>query len=308
MKTFTLEDYKKAIRAKYEEEKNGMYSSFLFKPSRAQLRKLCWEVFKENNSKDDLNCFSYFFQFEFNLMVKNKLMTETDKFRPIEDFFIGKSDLSDLQAVEIAAILVNFQPRPLSNYSKKLNRGEVAAEMYQAENEAIPPAEEYVNEEHENKEYATEDLKQSDSISSAKKPNIISFVEVKSNNTPSKKWWIYLLVIVGIGGSVFAVKDSFFEEKECMEWREDHYERVDCSSGAQGIINVNTRIPIDEYQFKLRKIDDSTARKKFYHNSKSVWYDKSNNNVDFFNNPGFHPVNHKFLKQASRVIIENHAE
>lgn len=305
MKTFTLEDYKKAIRAKYEEEKNGMYSSFLFKPSRAQLRKLCWEVFKENNSKEDLNCFSYFFQFEFNLMVKNKLMTETDKFRPIEDFFIGKSDLSELQAVEMAAILVDFQPRPLSNYSKKLNKGEVAAEMHQAENEALPATEEYVNEELENKDYSSEDLKQSDSVSAAKNHEAVSFV--KSNNTLSRKWWIYLLVIVGIGGSVFAVKDSFFEEKDCMEWREDHYEDVDCESEVLGIIN--TKVPMDEQQFRLKKLSPAMAKKIYYSKNKSgIWYDKTNNDVEFFDRPGYHPVNHKYLKYASGYMISTYAK
>mgnify|MGYP006157402507 FL=1 len=36
-----LEEYKKAVRLKYEVERNGEFSSFLFNPSRGNLRDLC---------------------------------------------------------------------------------------------------------------------------------------------------------------------------------------------------------------------------------------------------------------------------
>ena len=65
MKKNTLEDYKEAIKAKYEEEKLGDYSSFLINPSRARLRDLCIILFKENRTIDDFATFRSFFGFDF---------------------------------------------------------------------------------------------------------------------------------------------------------------------------------------------------------------------------------------------------
>jgi hypothetical protein len=100
----TLEDYKSAVKLKYEFEKIGSHSSFLLNPSGAKLRKLCGELFTNNTRTDDLKCFSTFFQFDFSLNCSNKLKEQTDKFRPIETFFKGETDLTDIEAVNIAAI------------------------------------------------------------------------------------------------------------------------------------------------------------------------------------------------------------
>lgn len=114
-----LEEYKKAVRLKYETEKNGDYSSFLFNPSRAKLRDLCSELFKQNLNVEDLKTFSLFFGFEYNLDNLKKLRDQKDKFRPIENFFKGETDLSDIEGINIAAILVDFKPRPFSRFIKQ---------------------------------------------------------------------------------------------------------------------------------------------------------------------------------------------
>ena len=57
MQNNTLEKYKKAIRNKYEIEKGGKYFDYLYKPSRGKLRDLCWLIFENNPTQDDLNVF-----------------------------------------------------------------------------------------------------------------------------------------------------------------------------------------------------------------------------------------------------------
>lgn len=114
----TLELYKKAIRAKFEIEKDGVHSDFLISPSRAKLRKFCLEIFKLNQNPNDLVIFSSFFKFDFSPTCSGKLKDQTDKFRPIETFFKGETDLSDIEAVNMAAILVDFQPRPYLKFAK----------------------------------------------------------------------------------------------------------------------------------------------------------------------------------------------
>lgn len=114
----TLELYKKAIKAKYEIEKEGVHSDFLISPSRAKLRKFCLEIFKLNQNQNDSAIFSSFFKFDFVPTCSGKLKEHTDKFRPIETFFKGETDLSDIEAVNMAAILVDFQPRPYLKFAK----------------------------------------------------------------------------------------------------------------------------------------------------------------------------------------------
>jgi hypothetical protein len=45
-------------------------------------------------------------------MLVNKMKDVTDKFRPIETFFKGETVLSDIEALNMAAILVDFESRP----------------------------------------------------------------------------------------------------------------------------------------------------------------------------------------------------
>ena len=118
MKQNDFEAYKKAVKLRYEEEKNGNYSSFLLQPSRANLRKLCVERLKENPSLDDLNSFKIFIGFEFKPENRNKLKEETDRFRTIENFLKGSSDSNDVEVINLAAILVDFTPRPFLKFVK----------------------------------------------------------------------------------------------------------------------------------------------------------------------------------------------
>lgn len=54
---------------------------------------------------------------------------------------------------------------------------------------------------------------------------------------------------------VSLINQSFFNQKQCMQWQNDHYEAVDCSVAQQGIITQNEVIPINNSVVNLRKID-----------------------------------------------------
>nr|WP_294779321.1 hypothetical protein [uncultured Flavobacterium sp.] len=116
MNNNTLKQYKKAIRAKYEIEKEGKYFDYLYKPSRGKLRDLCWLIFENNPSQDDLNVFRNLLGLEFDHTKKNKFKEKKDKFRPIETFFKGETDPANIDVVNMAAILVDFQPRPFKKF------------------------------------------------------------------------------------------------------------------------------------------------------------------------------------------------
>jgi len=61
MKTNTIEEYIKAVKAKYEEAKTGEYSSFLMNPSPAELKILCLLLFDNGISKQDQEIVDVFF-------------------------------------------------------------------------------------------------------------------------------------------------------------------------------------------------------------------------------------------------------
>jgi hypothetical protein len=115
----TLEEYKKAIKIKYEIKKEAEYFDYLYNPSRGKLRDLCWLIFENNPTQDDLNVFRNLFCLDFDHTKKNKFKEQKDKFRPIETFFKGETDPSNIDAINLAAIMVDFQPRPFKKFDKK---------------------------------------------------------------------------------------------------------------------------------------------------------------------------------------------
>ncbi|WP_264530942.1 hypothetical protein [Flavobacterium sp. N502540] len=125
MHSQTLEEYKKAIKSKYEIEKEGEYFDYLYNPSRAKLRDLCWIIFENNPTQDDLNVFRNLLCLDFDHTRKNKFNEQKDKFRPIETFFKGETDPSNIDAINLAAILIDFQPRPFKKYNEKCRINDV---------------------------------------------------------------------------------------------------------------------------------------------------------------------------------------
>ncbi|MBJ2125225.1 hypothetical protein [Flavobacterium sp. IB48] len=115
----TLEAYKKAIKIKYEIEKEGEYFDFLYNPSRGKLRDLCWIIFEDKPTQDDLNVFRNLLCLDFDHTQKNKFKDQKDKFRPIETFFKGETDPSNIDAINLAAVIVDFQPRPFKKFNEK---------------------------------------------------------------------------------------------------------------------------------------------------------------------------------------------
>lgn len=116
MQNNTLKNYKKAIINKYNLEREGEHFDYLYQPSRGKLRDFCWMIFEDGATPDDLNVFRNFFSMDFEPTKKNKFKEKKDKFRPIETFFKGETDLTNIDAINMAAILVDFQPRPFKKF------------------------------------------------------------------------------------------------------------------------------------------------------------------------------------------------
>ena len=286
----TLEDYKAAVKLKYESEKIGTHSSFLLNPSRAKLRKLCGELFKNNANADDSKSFSAFFQFDYVLNCSNKLKDQTDKFRPIETFFKGETDLTDIEAVNIAAILVDFNPRPYLKFSR--------LEALKKENTSITSIESI---DKEDVSIASEIIKRNtNSIDHSIQP---SFLKKKELSVYHKRLVIPALILV-ITLSGFGY--FFLPKKEFMQWQNDHYEAVVCETKAVGFLNLYSTMPLNKNMLNFRKIKVCDTTTFFKNNKPILWYCKTGNHLDFFNEPGFNPENEKPLKPITQYMIDKY--
>lgn len=114
-----------------------------------------------------------------------------------------------------------------------------------------------------------------------------------------KKWVVPTVLFIPLFLGLYLY--GFFEREDCIVWKVDHYEKIDCTNRAENI-SINT---IDIERFKKIKIDSTTL---FFKNNKAiVWYGKlSNGNVDFFTSRGTHPVTGKELKPVTPYIIDKY--
>ncbi len=115
-------DYKEAIREKYRVEKiEGKYSDYLRNPSQAVLRDLCWEIFNSEPKVDDIAIYRNFFKADFIPKEVDTSQQYTDKFKKVGAFFKAERETAKMSTVELAAILVDFQPRPFNKFRKEID-------------------------------------------------------------------------------------------------------------------------------------------------------------------------------------------
>ena len=292
-----LDRYKRAIKAKYEEEKDGEYFYYLHNPSRGKLRDLCWIIFDKEKDQEDLNVFSTSLGLSFDRTKKNKFNEQKDKFRPIETFFKGETDPANIDTINLAAVLVDFQPRPYN----KFRRINLNYEQFQKEKPDITEREKE-NQHKENGFNQDSSIHKPQSFSGiTKSKNIkVRFLERLLNRSKTTIAGVTIIFTL-----IAAVIYFAFFKKDCMQWSEDHYEVVDCTENIEG--NPNPIIQLDEKLLDFRKVvvcDTTTCFTKG--GQPLIWYSKSNNKVDFFNMLGIHPLNGKSLRPITNHIFERY--
>lgn len=262
-----LEEYKAAIRSKYEAEKTAGYSSFLLNPSRALLRRLCVERMKENETSTDLRTFNLFFGFEFE--NKKKLQDATDKFRPIETFLKGETDLIDIEGINMAAILVDFKPRPFAKFK---------------------------NVDCEIDEIGAEGLKFKEEESAT-----------LQNGNSNKKLAVLILLVLCIFLVGYTSRKMFFSD-DCMQWNGAYYEKVNCDKEQKGIVGFTNVALYDKDAFELKKIEVCDTTTFFIGDKPVVWYSTTNGKKEYFTSHGFHPITGKALKPITEYIINKYVK
>lgn len=286
----TFEDYKIAIQEKYKIEKEGVNFNFLNPPSQANLRNLCWEIFKSNTNNDDLSVFHSFFEFEFDLTKKNYFKEQKDRFRPIGSFLKDEKNPANRFAVELAAILVDFKPRPYS----KFRRIGLSEEEIETSNKSDSLILVEVNENEENEQKG--DVSIENLLVNKKVPNKFS------ERFKNKLRWTMVVITIIFCLIAMVIYFAFFK-KDCMQWAGDYYEKVDC---IQEIKSLDIK-PYNEIQFGLKKINVSDTTSFFKVGEPCVWYGKSvDGNYECFNIPGLHPETGKTLKPITQYIVDKY--
>jgi hypothetical protein len=329
----TVEDYYKiAVKKRYEEVKNGVNFNFLNSPTRGKLRTLCWELFQQQNrTQDDLSVFNSLLGLPFDINRKNKFDEQIDKFRPIETFFKGKTDPLNIEVVDMAAILVDFESRPFNKFRiHNLYRDEIQNDDENdidieisnpeiGQGNSSGDLENFLDEKEKEKGIVkgTEDESEKGnevvkgiSVEVIQPKPITLFGDTKPEKETTKppvNWkpviiGVAIILVLGLAGIFFA-----FPNKECMQWSDDHYEIVDCDLKIQGIGTFSNIEILDPTLVNLKKVKVCDTTTCFDKNGVAIiWYAKTANGIDFFNVHGRHPENNSPLRPVTHYILNKY--
>ncbi|WP_010180993.1 hypothetical protein [Aquimarina agarilytica] len=289
--------YKKEILEKY---KRGD-SDYLKELSPAKIRRDCLLKYEEGLVKKDELKFYAFFNLEEEGSTRDNIRRikeiDIDRFRPFKNFLIGKTSDTLHDNIELIAILINFEPRPLNNYRNSESVGAIdhvfdEQDQFELSNKSI-------------------DIKESRSIH---KTLLVEDVK-KEDKAKFKKE----ILVAGFGITavvVFILITNFSKLKpavtvhtqKCMIWKNDRYKIASCHQLISSK-TCNAPIAYNEVKFNhFKKIEVSAAYPFFSEtNQPQVWYQKKGKyEVEFFSAPGIHPLTCKTLKPVTAYIVEKY--
>lgn len=313
------ESYKKTLKEYYEIEKNGEQINSLLNPTPAGLRDLFMYRMEESGIASDIDIFERFIGFSYEKNAVNKIKSEIDKFRPLVNFLKGKSDLSEIKRLDALAIILNYPNRPFKKFSRIKN--EVKEVIEEKDDKLVEELDNSYSNLIENfseddkvldqKEIVNENIFTDEILNhQGKREEVVVISEdgsiKKQNNIPFKKIGIIGIVVVIIGISFF-LNFRNWTTKDCMIWKGDKYEAVDCSQTINSF--AETTLPKDDKlikEFRKMKVDTKTSFFDKKGNPK-IWYIKNpNGTLEFFNQPGLQPETGKTLKPISKYIIQEY--
>lgn len=257
----TSEDYLKAVRACYLEQRMSLHAGILADPSNANIRDLCLLLFRGGLTKSDEEVFLYFFkvaQAEDLERIISKF--DIERFRPILNFLRGQSHTTDIKNLNLIAVLIGFPRRPLPKF---LQTGEVPDKPF-----LEPPTDTEVD------QFPPEALD-----------------EQRTDKGKIKMYWVGVMLFLGATAVFFFAVST--PDDQCMIWQKDHYIMVNCQDTTY---EKRLMAPLDNEQFRLRRLKASKNMVFFIDGKPQVWYLKNQNRYEFFDRPGYHPfLTHKKL-------------
>jgi hypothetical protein len=294
-------DYTKLVLRSYEEKKaRGTLSPRLIHPTPAKLKEECEAVFSARYERKDQRTLNVFFgqTSEGEAGLKAIKRCETDKFKPLANFLIKKTQTTEDKNIELLAWLIDFDQRPYE-YGKR----------YDAENVARGNNADKKTETAFDKGEAIvkpDFLRQSEqSPQLIVSPQILNKNRFKPNITIIAS--VILIVVVGVIYWMQSDKSQtgsslgFIAGQECMCWMGDHYEQVSCSKHGDTLV-----VALDTFKlkhFKKINLPDTITQNAVG----AVWYIKANGDIEFFTSGGYYPLDPKRkLKPITDYIIKKY--
>lgn len=122
-----------------------------------------------------------------------------------------------------------------------------------------------------------------------------SRINLKSTKVKSAGVATAILLITGV------VSYNASTKINCIQWKENHYEKIDCNNNVPNPLLKDVNIET----FKKITPNDSTIFFEYGH--AIVWYGKSSSGeMEFFNSRGLHPETMKELKPITKYIIDKY--
>lgn len=229
--------------------------------------------------------------------------TEVDKFKPVINFLKGITTNPDDKHVHLAALLVDFQHRP---YEVGKDYTLVGNQEYKTECKASVQNDEKTD----CNLSAVENLKDGSLKETEVDSAPSSRVKGKDKGSVSRLLYIphvnmrvvspIILLFSLAAIVVYTLSSGSGNSKQCMYWKEDHYEAVACDA----LMEKNVyKIALDtfllEHFKKITRVDTITER-----SIGKIWYLKHRNAFEFFTVGGEHPVHRRKLSRLSSYIFK----
>ncbi len=294
MSRITFEEYKNAIKTKYQIFKLEEPTGILLNPSPAQLRNLCLILFDKSLSINDENTFRVFLNVKEEEDLRRAIERfEISRFRPVISFLTGETESDNPARIELAAILVDFEKRPYNKFLREELVINTPKSTLEDINQSIP------------KEGPLMFIDTNVHAQSfVKEPNKLML----KTRSSFKKAYLVMLGGILVLVALFVIW-SFNDEENCMVWNMDHYEEIPCEKVSDAMTLFKPIvIKKDESlisNFKKIKACDTTS---FFKMGKPcIWYGKSfDGSYEYFTAPGLHPETGKTLKSITPYMIERH--
>lgn len=296
-------EYTQLILDRYEEKRaDGTLSPRLMHPTPARLKEECEAVFSKKYDPKDKGILSVFFgetsEGEVGLRAIRKC--DIDKFRPLVNFLLKKTQKPVEKNIELLAWLIDFKERPFK-YGKRYGIETIKSGI-------------------------DDGYKQVDKVAHTEKPTIQppSFGEYEkqslaiSPQTSQKKRFtstiqtgIVVIILAVAGVATYSLKKDNQEPlgllnlkpaETCMYWLGDHYEQTSCTQKRGDTLVVALDTLVLRYLRKINTPDTITLNA-----IGRVWYIKTNKQIECYTSGGNYPPDPKRkLRPITKLIIQNY--
>jgi hypothetical protein len=263
-------DYCLAIKQQYKKAKTEIYEGFLLEPSPANLRDFCLLLLENGLDKIDFQIFFNFFQPNTNQDLKKAIQHfDVEKFKTICNFLKGISQNTNSNNLNLIAVLVNFQPRPLSKFI----------------------------------------ISDSERIVRKNEDELIDSIIIEDKVVRIKKGYRNIIVIGIVSViSVFGFQKLNYNSDKCMQWQENKYVIINCESENLYAVSSLPILALDKNIVNLKKINPYDFKPYFKYGNPTLWYHKMNGELEYFNCEGKHPVTGKQLKPITPYIVDKYLQ